>query len=249
LVSITSAGATSIYYTTDGSTPTSASILYSGPISISTTTILRVIGVNAGGSSPVASGTYTILPSAPVFAPAAGTYNATQSVSITSAGATSIYYTTDGSTPTTASTVYAGPISIATTTTLRAIGANASGLGAVTSGTYTIQPPPPSTPVFAPAAGTYNTAQSVSIMSTGATNIYYTTDGSTPTTASALYAGPISIGATTTLRAIGVNAGGSSPVASGTYTILPSAPVFAPAAGTYNSAQSVSITSVKATSI
>jgi hypothetical protein len=251
-VSITSTGATSIYYTTDGSTPTTASTLYAGPVSIATTTTLNAIGVNASGSSPVASGTYTILPSAPVFAPAAGTYSSAQSVSITCAGATSIYYTTDGSTPTTASTLYAGPVAIATTTTLRAIGANASGSGPVTSGTYTILPPPPAAPVLTPPAGTYSTAQSVSITSTGATSIYYTTDGSTPTTASTLYTGPVSIASTTTLSAIGVNAGGSSPVTSGTYTILPpppAAPAFAPPAGTYSTAQSVSITSTGATSI
>ncbi|HXB01788.1 MAG TPA: chitobiase/beta-hexosaminidase C-terminal domain-containing protein [Opitutaceae bacterium] len=218
-VSITSAGATSIYYTTNGTTPTTSSTLYAGPVSISTTTTLRAIGVNTSGSSAVTSGIYTILPppTAPVFSPVPGTYSAAQSVSITSAGATSIYYTTNGTTPTTASTLYTGAISISTTTTLSAIGVNANGSSPVTSGTYTIAPP--SAPVFSPVPGTYSTAQSVSITSAGATSIYYTTNGSTPTTASTLYTGPISISTTTTLRAIGVNAAGSSPVTSGTYTI------------------------------
>jgi uncharacterized repeat protein (TIGR03803 family) len=250
-VSITSANATGIYYTTNGTTPTTASILYTGPVSIAATTTLRAIGVDAAGSSPVTSGTYTILPppSAPVFSPAPGTYPTAQSVSITSAGATNIYYTTNGTTPTTSSTSYTGPVSIAATTTLRAIGVNTSGSSPVTSGTYTILPPP-SAPVFSPAPGTYPTAQSVSITSSGATSIYYTTNGTTPTTASTLYTGAISISTTTTLSAIGVNANGSSPVTSGTYTIVPpSAPVFSPAPGTYATAQSVSITSAGATSI
>jgi uncharacterized repeat protein (TIGR03803 family) len=222
-VGITSAGATSIYYTTNGSTPTTASTLYTGPISIAAnTTTLRAIGVNAAGSSPITSGTYTILtslPSAPVFSPVPGTYSTAQSVSITSANATHIYYTTNGSTPTTASTLYTGAISISATTKLSAIGVNAAGSSPVTSGTYTILTPPPSAPVFSPVPGTYSTAQSVSITSANATHIYYTTNGSTPTTCSTLYTGAISISTTTTLRAIGVNAAGSSPVTSGTYTI------------------------------
>jgi uncharacterized repeat protein (TIGR03803 family) len=217
-VFITSASATHIYYTVNGSTPTTASTLYTGPVSISVTTTLRAIGVDAGGSSPVTGGTYTILPpSAPVFSPAPGTYGTAQSVLITSVQATHIYYTTDGSTPTTASTLYTGPVLVSMTTTLRAIGVDGAGLGPVTSGTYTILPP--SAPVFSPTAGIYSTAQSVSITSANAASIYYTTDGSTPTTASTLYTGAISISTTTTLRAIGVDAAGSSLVTSGTYTI------------------------------
>ncbi|MBK8802160.1 MAG: chitobiase/beta-hexosaminidase C-terminal domain-containing protein [Fibrobacteres bacterium] len=44
---------------------------------------------------------------APVFSPASGTYSAAQSVTLSSAtSGTTIYYTTDGSTPTKASTQY-----------------------------------------------------------------------------------------------------------------------------------------------
>jgi len=107
--------------------------------------------------------------------------------------------------------------------------------GSVTSAaTLTvILPPSPSAPVFSPAAGAYNTVQLVSITSTGATSIYYTTNGDTATTDSTLYTGPISIPATTTLNAIGVNLGGSSPMASGTYTIplLPTVALTAPVQG------------------
>jgi len=166
----------------------------------------------------------TIAPSTPVFTPPAGTYGTAQSVNITCAGATSIYYTIDGSTPTTSSTAYSGPLSISTTTTLNAIGVNAGGSSPVTSGVYTIVPLP-SAPVFTPTPGTYNTTQSVTITSAGATSIYYTTDGSTPTTSSTLYSGPISISTITTLSAIGVDAAGSSSVVSGTYTISSSTPI------------------------
>lgn len=59
--------------------------------------------------------------SRPVMSVAAGFYSGAQSVSITAAGTgLTIYYTTDGSVPTTSSTLYAGPVSISSTTVLRA---------------------------------------------------------------------------------------------------------------------------------
>jgi hypothetical protein len=77
------------------------------------------------------------------------------------------------------------------------------------------------TPTFIPPAGAYSSAQSVSILdsSPGAT-IYYTTNGTTPTTSSTVYTGPIAVSATTTIKALA--AGGAlstSGVGSATYTI------------------------------
>ena len=77
------------------------------------------------------------------------------------------------------------------------------------------------TPVFSPAPGTYRSAQNVTLADTtpGAT-IYYTTDGSTPTTSSTVYSGPVAISATTTINAIAAASGfTNSAEASGTYAI------------------------------
>jgi DNA-binding protein YbaB len=78
---------------------------------------------------------------APTFSPAPGSYPSSQSVSLsdTTTGAT-IYYTLDGSTPTTSSSVYVNPINVSTTTTINAM-AVASGLNnsTVSTGSYTIQ--------------------------------------------------------------------------------------------------------------
>lgn len=57
----------------------------------------------------------------PIMSVAAGFYGGTQNVTITTTDASAtIYYTTDGTVPTTASTVYSGPISVSTTTVLKA---------------------------------------------------------------------------------------------------------------------------------
>ena len=79
------------------------------------------------------------------------------------------------------------------------------------------------TPAASPPAGTYNTAQSITLTtaSKGA-DIYYTTDGSDPAGSGTRtrYAGPISIKALTTLRAIAVKTGwNNSPVLTALYTI------------------------------
>jgi uncharacterized repeat protein (TIGR03803 family) len=114
-----------------------------------------------GGSSSVGVVFQLIVPSvtaAPVFSPAAGTYTSAQNVTITSVtSGASIRYTTNGSTPTeTIGTLYSGPISISSTTTLNAI-AFKSGLidSAIITPVYTIQattsPSPTPTPAPAPA--------------------------------------------------------------------------------------------------
>ena len=84
---------------------------------------------------------------------AAGTYTAAQTVSISDAtsGAT-IYYTTNGTTPATSSSVYSGAITISATETLEAI-ATATGYStsAVASAGYTIANPQPAISGISPA--------------------------------------------------------------------------------------------------
>jgi Chitobiase/beta-hexosaminidase C-terminal domain/Abnormal spindle-like microcephaly-assoc'd, ASPM-SPD-2-Hydin/Bacterial Ig-like domain len=73
-----------------------------------------------------------------------------------------------------------------------------------------------------PGGGPFNTAQAVRLTASDpAATIYFTTDGTTPTTASPQYTGtPITIDATTTLQYMAVDAQGTqSPVGTQTYTI------------------------------
>ncbi len=249
-ISDASPGAT-IYYTLDGTTPTSSSAVYAGPISISQTATLNAIAAAPGlAASPVVSASYVIslaAAPAPGFTPAAGTYTSVQSVAITDAlaGAT-IHYTTDGSTPTASSPVSSGLISVGTSETLEAI-AVAPGYTAspVATAAYVINLSA-AAPVISPGAGTYTTVQTVTLTdATPGATIYYTADGSTPTTSSPVYAGPLTVSSTETLKAIAAAPGyNASPVASALFTINlggTATPVFSLAAGTFTSPQTVSI--------
>ena len=73
------------------------------------------------------------------------------------------------------------------------------------------------------AAGTYTTAQLVTISDTTPNaTIYYTTYGTTPSASSAVYGGPILVASTETLEAVAIaNGYVASAVAMATYTIPP----------------------------
>ena len=77
------------------------------------------------------------------------------------------------------------------------------------------------TGIAAPAAslapGQYD--EPVSISLTGSGTIYYTTNGSRPTTGSRVYTAPITVDGVTTIRAISVDGSRKSPVANFTYVI------------------------------
>jgi hypothetical protein len=77
------------------------------------------------------------------------------------------------------------------------------------------------TPSFSPPAGTYSTAQSVAITdSTPNASIYYTTNGTTPSTGSTLYTAPIQVASSETLEAVALAPGFSqSADALASYTI------------------------------
>jgi hypothetical protein len=132
-----------------------------------------------------------------------------------------IYYTTNGTAPTTGSSVYSGSITVNSTETLEAIAvASGDSQSAVATAAYTINLPT-ATPTFSIAGGVYASPQTVTISdSTPNATIYYTTNGTAPTTGSTVYGGSITVSSTETLEAIAVASGYSqSAVAKATYTI------------------------------
>ena len=81
--------------------------------------------------------------------------------------------------------------------------------------------PTAATPTFSPSGGIYTSAQSVTISdSTNGAMIYYTADGTTPTTSSTKYTAPIKVSSSETLSAIATaNGYSTSTVRKATYTI------------------------------
>ena len=125
-----------------------APMVANGKVYVGTQTGLAVYGLL---SSPPTAAT-------PSFTPSGGSYN-TVSLPVTISDATpgtTIYYTTNGSTPGTGSTRYNGPVSLTSTTVLQAI---AAGTGynnsAVATATYTISTSA-TTPVSVSLAGSAN---------------------------------------------------------------------------------------------
>ena len=248
----TSTSGAAIRYTTDGSAPSETNgTIYTSPFTLSASQTVKAIAFkSAWADSSVASAAYTITGTVatPSFSPVAGIYTSAQSVSIsTSTSGATIRYTTDGTTPSeTHGTVYSGAVGIANTQTLNAIAYETNWLDSgVASAAYTITGTV-ATPSISPALGIYTTAQSVSLStSTPGATIRYTTDGSTPSeTFGTVYSSPFTVSASATVKAIAYKSTwADSALASATYTITGTVatPTISPVAGTYTSAQSVTI--------
>ncbi|MBP8849739.1 MAG: chitobiase/beta-hexosaminidase C-terminal domain-containing protein [Breznakibacter sp.] len=233
----TPAGVT-VRYTTDGSTPTTTTgTIYTTPIAVTTTnTTIKAIAYNGTGSSAVLSNTYYIVVPKPVasISPVSGKYPDPFDVTLTGSSVNmpvTVRYTLDGTTPTaTTGTVYSTPINISTSKTVKAICVDSKGdVSDVVTNTYTIGLDMPVVTVT-PASKTLvnGVSQSVTLAVApvnASTKIYYTTDGTTPTSASNLYSAAFSVVGTDvvkTVKAIAVDKfSQTSAVASASYTYAP----------------------------
>ncbi|GHU10148.1 hypothetical protein FACS1894151_09220 [Spirochaetia bacterium] len=224
----TTSGA-AIRYTTDSSDPTSDSTLYTIPIVISASTTIKAIAVKEGvQDSDILTVEYTVLTAAaPTASLAEGTVIVTDSSTVslnTGTAGAAIYYTTNGSNPTSSSTLYTSPILIDKTMTIKAFAVSAATLDSeMLSVTYTAKA---AAPVASPGEGQVSKGASITLTTatTGAT-IYYTDDGTTPSAGSTPYASnPITIDLllstdSKTIKAIAVMTNGdASEVLTAVYT-------------------------------
>ena len=281
------AGAT-IYYTTDGTTPSSSSAVYSSAIEVSSTTTIKAIAMKDDyDDSEVASATYVI--KSPVagyvvdFEEALAAYsdwtftNAEQGTgAITAHGGT--YYATTGGKATASFqtktkvaypnvfTCYVSRTTSNDTASNWKIQVSSDGSSwtdintqsatSMTAGNWTeftgnikstgysnvyvrlyyngstavrvvddislttYIPSSIASPTFSVEAGTYKSTLNVTLSAEAGTTIYYTIDGSVPTTSSTEYTSAIEVSSNTTIKAIASKDGEDSEVASASYVIL-----------------------------
>ncbi|NTX62976.1 chitobiase/beta-hexosaminidase C-terminal domain-containing protein [Myxococcus sp. CA051A] len=250
------AGCSALHFTTDGTTPTTASARYGQPLALSSSTTLRFLAVDgAGNLGPVVSEAYVIdtVPPTASATPRGGSYSSAQSVTLScedtgGAGCSALHFTTDGTTPTTASARYGQPLALSSSTTLRFLAVDGAGnLGATVSEAYVIDTVPP-TASATPRGGTYSSAQSVTLScddtgGSGCSALHFTTDGTSPTTASARYAQPLALSSSTTLRFLAVDgAGNLGATVTETYSImLAPTTVAQPEGGLFRTPQTVTL--------
>jgi AraC-like DNA-binding protein len=185
-LSTTTSGA-SIFYSTNGSTPTTA---YTTGIIITDDTTIKAIAKKDGyQDSSIFGQLFTIPVVSNVMASQSGN---SITLSTTTSGAT-IYYTTNGSTPTTSSTVYSGPINITVNTTIKALATSTGYKNSnIYTGTFDYQK------AVKPSITVVDLDKLTITSSTPGSQILYSTDGSTP---SISYTGPIPLTGETTVKA------------------------------------------------
>lgn len=163
-------------------------------------------------------------PTKPTFSPVAGDILKGSEVTISAADGAAIYYTTNGSTPTTSSSLYdsENKPTITAATTIKAIAVLSDISSAIATASYTLLKP--NVPEFSVAAKTFDKAFDMTITGATGTTLKYTTDGTNPSssgTATSVASNSktitISTGDDVTVKAIAILDGVESNVAEVTY--------------------------------
>lgn len=227
-----------IFYTLDGSTPTTASTKYTAPLSVSATTTLKVFARDiAGNVSTVQTVTYTLDTTTPADTTAPD--NVTNLQAAPTANSVSLSWTASASSDVASYDVYNGSTLIANVT---GTSYNVTSLTASTQYTFSVRAKDGannvasgtsvSTTTLAPAdttaptltitpAATFTDTQTVNMSTNETATIWYTLDDSDPTTSGTRlqYTSPLTLTETDTIKAYAVDTvGNASVVQTVTYT-------------------------------
>lgn len=226
-----------IYYTLDGTTPSTASSVYLGPTTVVGTTTIKYFAVDAAGNAePVRSGIWAIhssdlVASVRINNGAGVTNSATVTLSLAAfdpAGISKMQFSNDG-------VVYSAEEDYTTSKVwtlapgdgvkvvyvrFRDKTLPSGNLYEPITATIDLDMVAPQTMV-SPVPGTYSMVPvTVTLTTNERGTIYYTTDGSIPTIGSPVYRGPITLVSTTTIKLFAVDAAGNAEaVKTGTWTM------------------------------
>ena len=249
-----------VHYTLDGTEPSASSPTFTKTVTIEDDTVIRYFTVQASGlRSSVQEAFYRIRLQQPapgelrtVADPPAGMYSERVRVTLSTKEGATIYYTIDGSDPSTDSGIYRTPLILAVDTQLKFFSMDADGSREplreefyrfkLTSRMVDTTPPEAR---IAPLPGDYRAGDLIRLTANEESKIYYTLDGSDPTEESLKYEGPFWLTLSSELKFLAVDSGGNqSRVYSETYHLdkdAPSSEAF-PATGLYISPLTVKIT-------
>lgn len=232
-ITLTANEPATVHYTTDGTTPTKSSSVYSGPITLTAGFTLRYMAVDtAGNASAPAQQVYRIpavdtTPPVVTATPVGGRYQPGQTITLTTNEPAQIRYTVDGSIPTASSPVYSGPITLTQSFTLRYFAVdpagNASALGLQG---YSVPGPPA---IILPVSGqTVGRSTTIQLQGDPGSTFRCTLDPASGGVAAPCASGDVLTFTTEgqhTLQVVGVDAAGAvTPPSSVTFTVSFAAP-------------------------
>jgi AraC-like DNA-binding protein len=205
LVTLSRPSGASVYYSTNGATPTT---VYSAPFTLTSSKTVKAIAKRSGYNDSniiTASFTVTSTPTVttPNISPNGGNHTNSVLVTLSRPSGATVYYSTNGATPT---TVYSAPFTLTSSKTVKAIakqsGYNDSG---IRTASFTVTATPTvTTPNISPNGGNHTNSVLVTLSRSSGATVYYSTNGATPTT---VYSAPFTLTSSKTVKAIAKQSG------------------------------------------
>jgi Chitobiase/beta-hexosaminidase C-terminal domain/Right handed beta helix region/Family of unknown function (DUF6298)/Putative collagen-binding domain of a collagenase len=243
----TATSGASIYYTTDGSSPTQSSTLYTGAITLTSSAVVKAKAFMSGyNPSAEADASLTVTQpfdfslsnSGNQSVVAGSTVNNTIATTLVSGSSQAVSFSLSGlpsgatgsfssaSCSPTCSTVLTINTNSTTGASTYPITVSATGGGVTKTTSFTLSVTAAvalivATPTITPNGASFSGLVSVTMQTTTSdASIYYTVDSSTPTQSSTLYTGPVTLTSSATINAKGFLSGyNPSAVASASFTV------------------------------